>query len=143
MRHGEMRNYRIAALWAAACALASLPGAQATAQARCADHSFPIYFARESAELSPASKTVLQAAERRSRACRIDAATIVGRGDAAGPGKGDVSLAERRAEAVATHLSSSGVPRSVVRIIAKPAQASARPVLERRATVHIELSAKR
>lgn len=110
------------------------------APGRCADDSTPVYFERGSAELSRASVQVLRAAVERARACRVDGVTLVGRGDAAGPGRGDTVLARSRAETVAAALVDGGVPRSAVEVVVKPAEAQPRRVLERRVTVHMHLS---
>lgn len=130
---------RVTPMVVGAAALLAGGSAQGAAQ-RCADNSLPVYFARGSAELNPASVRILQAAVRRARACRVDAVTLVGRGDAGGPGRGDEGLARGRAETVADALVEQGVPRAAVRIVAKPAEAPVRGVLERRVTVHMHLS---
>ncbi|MCX4546185.1 OmpA family protein [Streptomyces sp. NBC_01565] len=68
-----------------------------------------VYFARDSAELSPSAQAELETVAQKHRAAPVNL-TIIGHTDERGTEEHRFALGERRAEAVRQHLSSRGVP---------------------------------
>ena len=80
-------------------------------KSRCADESFPIYFARGSADLSEPARLVIGSASNRIAGCGITAVDVRGIALPDAPGAAaDASLTQRRAENVAKALASAGLP---------------------------------
>lgn len=87
-----------------------VPG-PAALRGRCADESFPIYFARGSAELTEAAQTVIASASRRVTGCRITAVDVRGIAAPDAPGAAaDTGLTQSRADNVAKALAGAGLP---------------------------------
>ena len=80
-------------------------------RSRCADESFPIYFARGSAELTEPAKLVIGSASNRIAGCRITAVDVRGIAAPDAPGVvADTSLTQSRADNVARALAAAGLP---------------------------------
>ena len=77
---------------------------------RCADESFPIYFARGSAELNEAARLVIGSASNRITGCRIAAVDVTGIAVADAGGAADPKLTQSRADSVAAALAAAGLP---------------------------------
>ena len=116
--------------------------ADAQRPARCQDARLPVYFERQSAAIDQTSTVALASALQSATDCRVVSATLVGRGDATGPGRGDQGLARRRAEAVAVRLREAGVSNTSISLITRPGQAGAGSILERRVTVHLHRTSR-
>lgn len=127
-------------VWTAALIGATLfsPSAVSAAAATCNALSFPVYFESKSAAIDAASEAAIASALRPVTGCRVVAATLVGRGDAFGPGQNDRALAGRRAQAVADKLNQAGLARSALKVVDRPGQAAPSGILERRVTIHLE-----
>ncbi len=89
---------------------APAPG-RAAVSGRCADESFPIYFARGSAELTEPARTVIASASSRIAGCRITAVDVRGISlpDEAGA-RADAAITQSRADNVARALAAAGLP---------------------------------
>lgn len=101
------------ALGAAGCASTGMgaPSRAALVKSRCADESFPIYFARGSADLNDAARQVIGSASNRVAGCRITAVDVMGIATPDAPGGGtQASLTQSRAESVARALAAAGLP---------------------------------
>ena len=102
------------ALALGACASMSAPraGAPVAVKGRCADESFPIYFAKGSAELSEPARLVIGSASGRIAGCRITAVDVTGISAPDAPGApANAELTERRAQVVAQALVAAGLPK--------------------------------
>lgn len=99
---------------AGACAEMSLPRSASgptAASGRCGDESFPIYFARGSAELSEPARRVIGSASNRVAGCRITAVDVRGIGLPDAPGaSANAALTQSRADNVARALAAAGLP---------------------------------
>lgn len=86
-------------------------GGRAAVRSRCADESFPIYFARGSAELTDPARTVIASASNRIAGCRVTAVDVRGIAlpDEAGAAA-DTGLTQNRADNVARALAAAGLP---------------------------------
>lgn len=80
-------------------------------KSRCADESFPVYFARGSAELNEAARQVIGSASNRVAGCRISSVDVLGIAAPDSPGGAtDAALTQSRADAVARALAAAGLP---------------------------------
>jgi outer membrane protein OmpA-like peptidoglycan-associated protein len=97
----------------AGCSTAPAPAAAATADASfCTSGSFDIYFSEWDASLSPASREMLAAAQKKYDGCVIEHVRIVGMADASGDYNSNLEISDRRAWAVADALNRGGWPSS-------------------------------
>lgn len=79
----------------------------------CASHRFEVYFADGEAGLTPAAQRAITAAAERLQGCDIQKARVIGLADARGGDAANLTLSERRAEAVARALNEAGWPAPV------------------------------
>ncbi len=95
-----------------ACASPSTPKmSRLAARTRCADESFPIYFARGSAELTEPARQVIGSASGRIAGCRVTAVDVRGIAAPDAPGTAaDGGLTQSRADNVAKALAAAGLP---------------------------------
>ena len=85
---------------------------------RCADFFFPIYFAGNSAELTPAAAKVVANAGAHSAGCKVASVEVLGLADYKGPAQPNLELSRQRAERVAGALVKAGLPEPTFRISA-------------------------
>jgi outer membrane protein OmpA-like peptidoglycan-associated protein len=109
-----MRGSMVAAVALAAltggCTTMRIDHALVRPQARCADVSFPIYFASGSTALTPPALQMIQATAAQTRGCQATAVNVTGLADADGGAQRNAALAQDRAKVVAQALAAQGFP---------------------------------
>jgi peptidoglycan-associated lipoprotein len=91
---------------------------QISSAPRCADFFFPIYFAGNSAELTPAAAKVVANAGAHSAGCKVASVEVLGLADYKGPAEPNLELSRQRAERVAGALARAGLPEPTFKISA-------------------------
>ena len=76
----------------------------------CEDFSFPIYFERDSEQLTAAAQKVIVQAGQRVRGCTLGPLEVVGLAEAGKSRARGLEVSRRRAEVVADALKRSGLP---------------------------------
>lgn len=84
--------------------------------ARCADFSFQIYFAENSAQVSRSARGVVAEAGRQIKGCPAAVIEIVGLADYRGDAAANLALSRQRGEAVALVLTRAGFPQPAFRV---------------------------
>jgi len=101
-----------ACLCAAACSTDKAPiGGAALGAGPCTNFSFPIYFEKNSDQLTGPAHAVLDSSGARARACKVTKVEVLGLADADGTAQHNLALSRRRAEIVAQALATYGLPR--------------------------------
>jgi len=81
------------------------------APARCADQTFPIYFASGSVALTAPALQAIRTAADQSKGCQAVSVSVVGLADADGGAQRNEQLSRDRAQAVAAALAAQGFPK--------------------------------
>lgn len=76
----------------------------------CVPQRFDVYFADSQAGLTPAARQAIEATAELLKGCRINRVQVLGLADARGGQAANMSLSERRAQAVAAELERAGWP---------------------------------
>ena len=77
----------------------------------CVDFSFPIYFATNSEQLTPAAQQIIAESAARVRGCKLGEIMVMGLADAdGGTARTNLALSKRRAASVAKALAAGGLP---------------------------------
>jgi peptidoglycan-associated lipoprotein len=113
-----MKRIGLAALALAAATMVSGCGATryftrdqlVATPATCVPQRFDIYFADSEAGLTPAATQAITAAADLLKGCQINRVQVLGLADARGGQSANLSLSERRAQAVAAALAQAGWP---------------------------------
>jgi outer membrane protein OmpA-like peptidoglycan-associated protein len=146
-RSGTLSAF-IAALALAACQTAPrahYAGPLIAPATNCSDISFPIYFEPDSAAVTSAAEQLIASAHDRASGCTVVRIDVLGLADAAGAPGANLTLSQRRAEAVGRALRRHGFAGASVNqgaagaINAVTASGVERP-LRRRADVTIHLT---
>lgn len=108
----------------------------------CADFSFQIYFAEDSAQVSRSARGVIAEAAQQLKICPAAAIEIVGLADYRGDAASNLTLSRRRGEAVALALARAGFPQPAFRVQAAGEAGAVTPAgdaepLRRRAEVFV------
>jgi outer membrane protein OmpA-like peptidoglycan-associated protein len=106
----------LAALSLGGCATSRNPLVRAPE--RCTDQTVQVYFEPWSAELTQEGRTVIDAAAKGVRACRVTAIDVLGLADAVGAPAANLELSHKRAEAVSQALAQAGLPPADFRLAA-------------------------
>lgn len=86
--------------------------------AKCADQTFPIYFATGSTALTAPALQAIKTAAEQSKGCQTASVNVVGLADADGGAQRNEQLARDRAQAVAAALVAQGFPQPAFDIAA-------------------------
>ena len=86
--------------------------------AKCADQTFPIYFATGSTALTAPALQAIKTAAEQSKGCQAASVQVVGLADADGGAQRNDQLARDRAQAVAAALVAQGFPQPAFDIAA-------------------------
>jgi len=78
--------------------------------ATCVSQRFDVYFADSEAGLTPSARQAIAATADLLKGCRINRVQVLGLADARGGQAANLSLSERRAQAVAAALTEAGWP---------------------------------
>ena len=103
------------AMTLAGCGSAMFGGAKplVVAPSACQTQKFDIYFADSEAGLTPSARQTISLTATALQTCAIRSVKVTGLADARGGAAANLSLSQRRAEAVATALSANGWPAPV------------------------------
>jgi outer membrane protein OmpA-like peptidoglycan-associated protein len=85
---------------------------------KCADLTFPVYFASFGAGLNRAGHQIIDEAGRANKECRVVRVDVVGLADYRGAPNANLDLSRKRALAVAKALSRAGLPEPTFGVVA-------------------------
>jgi outer membrane protein OmpA-like peptidoglycan-associated protein len=80
------------------------------APATCQDVSIPIYFERDTAQLTSEGRRVIAAEAAQAKRCKVEGVRVVGLADAAGDPAANLELSKARAASVTDALMKAGLP---------------------------------
>jgi len=141
MRYSRLPGLALALL-AGGCETLHSTAGLVRPSAKCADQTFPIYFASGSTALTAPALQAIKLAANESKGCQAASVNVVGLADANGGAQRNEQLARDRAQAVAAALVAQGFPQPAFDVAAsgaagaKSAGGAAVPV-RRRAEVAI------